>query len=1127
MAVFVDPKTGEVFDNVPDDEAERAQKEFGLVAPEAYARQKAWDEKSLGGKVEETALAGAKGLLRGGASLGMLADQIVSGSNAAQRFEQNFPGQEDPLYGKGAQELSEAHPIATGVGQSLPFMVAGGAGGLGWGMAAGAGVEGVSQEAVDSVMQKRDFSAKSALMNGGVNLAFGALGHYGVSALGKAFGAGEDVAAGAARAEAAADAAPRGRNWVAEIDPGQVPEPVSGTRRARSAGSAAAANQQYAGAARKVPDAPVNLEGRTLEDLNALPIEDAADRARVEALKADPDFASTGRVKSNDGAQGITLVDDEGELVLRDGRHRMTAAQELGRESVYGRYVDGKTGKVIYEGEIPLKQSAANDVAEPFTDDLYEAAVKDIDDAVGPNGKKGLDKEAQFLADPKTAEKLTELGASNVADTLDDARKIIRDDLSIGVKNQDARRLAKEWTPENLEAQRAWLGDTVEAEAEAIAKQIDASRAAAADVRAGRSGARAAGAEAMDAGGIDSAIRTKLAAGMDKVRRATGAQQAIAIDGLKREIGGLVRSIGKSTSVDLPTRTARSEMLQGFYTTLQEGLEDGGKYAKFAELQKATNEALTRGIEPMGRVEEILSKRLGDTWGEQGQAAINRETRAAAVQSLLRAKPAEQREFRRALSDALTAFDDLAAARQAHGVTNLGQLPRLRQGLLEIEKEFRFGRILQTAERRAGEITPGLGERLAGAGIDMVAGRIPVAGQAAAKEGKRFLESFRGAAEMPKPGTPLRSVLDERLKAYSRNVDLGDAEYSRLLPQWLQGALRGHGGQVAGVAGVGVGAAILGAPGTAGAAEMLPEQRQARDDLSAQLATLPPEEQQASLRTAEAFARIQQKTEQRVQGAVSSLFALAKDPKAPVQHRSPEARQLDRRSRELDVPRHLARFMGKEDDPVSAWQGKAEIINGVVADPTTVARTMAENLGDLPRQQPEIFGKMVAQTMATVEYLHERMPGSAGKSALDPDGYPPTFEEISEWAGHWVGALHPLDSLDDLASNELVPEQMEAVQALWPEGYAMFQSTAMKEIHSLSQKGGVIPIEALEQIDSALDLDGAGEPLLSSAYKQLLTQATAKEAEKLQAQAPQQQPPMQSQGPSRLASSSLASLHPQ
>lgn len=103
---------------------------------------------------------------------------------------------------------------------------------------------------------------------------------------------------------------------------------------------------------------PISLEKRSLEDLRALPIDDAADRARVDALKQNPDFARTGRVTSNDGRQGITLVDDGGDLALRDGRHRLTAAQELGRDTVWGRYLDGESGKVIYEGEIPLRAAA-------------------------------------------------------------------------------------------------------------------------------------------------------------------------------------------------------------------------------------------------------------------------------------------------------------------------------------------------------------------------------------------------------------------------------------------------------------------------------------------------------------------------------------------------------------------------------------------------------------------------------------------------------------------------------------------------------------------------------------------------------------------------------------------------
>jgi hypothetical protein len=219
--------------------------------------------------------------------------------------------------------------------------------------------------------------------------------------------------------------------------------------------------------------------------------------------------------------------------------------------------------------------------------------------------------------------------------------------------------------------------------------------------------------------------------------------------------------------------------------------------------------------------------------------------------------------------------------------------------------------------------------------------------------------------------------------------------------------------------------------------------------------------------------------------------------------------------------------MGRRDDPVQAWQDKRDMLTSVVQDPTRLASRMAENLGDLPTQQPEIFAKMVGQTMATVEYLHDKLPGASGKSALDPGGFPPSFEEITEFSGHWVGALYPLDSLDDLSTNELLPEQMEAVQALWPDGYARFQSAAMAQIHELSQAGHAIPLEALEQIDSALDLDGAGEPALSSAMAGLIRQAEQSEQQRLeqeQAKMPPPPGPTISKGPERLASSALGSI---
>lgn len=1061
MAVFVDPKTGERFGNVPDEEAERAQSEFGLISPEEYDKQQRWAALSPAEKAADYATAVPQAIARGAMAPGMALQQAITGkpvtSEAATpevqaRYASPGAQFEEGVFSPEAIERKERHPFIASTGEALPSTLAGGAlggavAGGSLGLLPGAGLmagesalQGVSQEAVESVTGKRDFSASSALMNGGIDLAFSTLTFglaHGFGKLGKGAARATGEAAGevAGAAETAAQALPPKRNFLSELDPGEAPQAIGGARRARSAGAAASVNQPYAA---------------------------RAERAAAEGAEAAP------------GA---------------------------------------------YKGR------GVNDV-EPLTDDVYDAAVKDFDDATDV---KRVEREARFLADPKTAQHLTDLGAMNVADNLDSVRTVLRDDASLAAKNADFERMATEWTPEQQAAKKAWMERNLTKAADDLAEHIQQTRAAAKDAGAGRAGPRAGGADAIEAGGFDAAVQKTLRTGMDKIRRAEGAQQAIAIDSLKRELGGTVNDIRRSRTLDAATKAERTGKLVEFYTTLQQGLESEDLFGKMGSLQKATNEATTRLIEPFSRIEAKFSERLGDTWGKTGQAAANRETKASAVASMLRASPVEQREFIRVLDDGLSAADDLIAARQAHGITHLDDLEAAKKGLEEIRNEFRFARVLKAAERRAGEATTGLGQMAAEAAVDFAGKRIPFVGGMAASQGKGFLRNLANAAEMPKPGTPLGDVVAGRLKAYAKNPDLRDAGFSRTLPKTLQEALRGHGGQVAGVAGLLGGAAVLGASGTAGAAELLPEQQKARQGFDAQLSVMPPDQQARAIGTAESFARIQRKTEQRVEGAVTDLFALAKDPSAEPRYRSPEARVIDQRAQKLDVPRHMARFMGDRDDPVQAFRDKSKLITKLVSDPAALARNMADNLGELPREQPEIFASMVGQTMMVAQYLHDKMPGNSGRSALDPGGYPPTFEEISEWAGHWTGAIHPLDSLDDLASNDLVPEQMEAVQALHPEGYAMFQTSAMKQIHSLSRKRGAIPLEALEQIDGALGLDGAGEPILSSAMAGLIQQATAKEAERLEQQAQAQKPqaPMVSQSPSRLASSSLSSLHPE
>ncbi len=1130
MPVFVDPKTGEVYDNVPDDEAERAQKEFGLVSPELYEASK----ESFAKKAARSASANV------GAPLEALSRVLPEGfrpprgeeelsrqSPNARAFHEQAGAQTDEFFRKAAL-AGEASPGAALAGAVVPGAITGAlSGGLGAGIAGGwgasplvggalgmlaeSGTSGVAQEAVDAVTQKRDFSAKAALINGGIDLAFSAL------TFGLAHGA-----SGARSAAGAADPSLPGRNWLTELDPGEVPEAIGGARRrARSAGSAGATNAPYR--APETPGSPPRRAG-------------AADVAEDAANDVEPfaDDLYDAAAKDIDDAMGGKGLDKEARFLADP--HTARNLTDLGAMNVADQLDSVRT---VLRDDVSL--AAKNEdfarLAAEWTPEQVAAKRKWVDDTLGAEAEglvAHIDDTRDAAADVRTGGNRAQPAPAVTADDLldsygDDVAARARAGLDL--RQATRERLVEQGKAGAKQSSKEWRA----VEAEIAAERLHARRPpAAAEAKA----ARRVGADAIDAGGFDSAIQKSVRTGLDRIRRADGAEQVIAIDALKRDVGKLVGDIKKSRTIDDATKAERTGKLTSFYETLQQGLEDEAKFGRVGTLQKATNEPLSRLIEPLSRIESKLSERLGDTFGQTGQKAINRETKASAVAQMLRAKPVERREFIRTLDEALSGIDDVMAARQAHGITHLDDLKAARRGLEEMRSEFKFSAVLQAAERRASEATPGWGAMAAEAAVDFAGNRIPIAGGMMAKQGKSFLQSLANAAEMPKAGTPLGDALAQRLKAYSRNPDLADAGVSRTLPTWLQGALRGKGGQVAGVAGV-VGAGALLAPGEAGAAEMgasemgaqlLPEQRQARDGFGQQLSVMPPDQQQAAIRTAEAFARIQKRTEQRVAGSVSDLFSLAWNPKAKPQHRSPEARQLDQRARSLDVPRHLARFMGERDDPVAAFGDKRKLIQSVSQDPAELARTMAAHLGDLPTQQPEIFASMVGQTMATVQRLAETMPGNAGQSALDPGGYPPSFEEISEWAARWVGALYPLDTLDDLASNDHQPEQMEEVQGLHPDTFVMFQTQAMRQIHELSRKRGPIPLEALEQIDGALGLDGAGEPILSSAMASLLEQAAAKDAERLQAESQKLPPPpgpMPSAGPSRLASSSLASLHPQ
>lgn len=167
MAVFVDPKSGERYENVPDDQVGVAQAKFGLIPEAEYASRQKEEAKPLVQKgLEAVEAAGNVPLRALEAAANLLPD---AGGMAAVNKRLATSGPSD----ERAQELARAHPIATGIGQAVteaPTAVVGGIPGA----AVRVGTAALLGSAESSFARGDGYvpNARDALTYGGLQAAF-------------------------------------------------------------------------------------------------------------------------------------------------------------------------------------------------------------------------------------------------------------------------------------------------------------------------------------------------------------------------------------------------------------------------------------------------------------------------------------------------------------------------------------------------------------------------------------------------------------------------------------------------------------------------------------------------------------------------------------------------------------------------------------------------------------------------------------------------------------------------------------------------------------------------------------------------------------------------------------------
>lgn len=487
-------------------------------------------------------------------------------------------------------------------------------------------------------------------------------------------------------------------------------EAVEGAERATLEDVAKGAEQE---AASRAP----NLAGKTLEDMKALALDGEAvngglsDLQRVEALKADPTFAETGRVAGNDGRRGITVVDDAGELVLRDGRHRLQAARDLDRDSVYGRYVSGETGETLFEGEIPLKVPGAEKAVQRQAE---SAAVEDgmdralnnasrseanevVEQAIGgklpsPEAdsfgrQRRLYQNREAILDVSTREmqrSLTDIMADlpNVAGS----GKVL--DVSANVSGEIA---SQRLVTDGIAKQAAELAGTLRGEARAYAAS------------AGKTGLQ------YPVPGQKGLVLALMDNAKALTEAKTGRQMFEAADAFKRSLQDYKLSFEQGAQNSL-SPIGHQELIPRVGTLasqVRSALEDPAVWGKAGDMQKAYNAVIHDQLLPSMKVfEESVLKRTSKDY----QSLWKTEGWESKIQSLLKGDDLGKQRHVNAVLDAL---DQLSSVRSQYGDAAAGK--RMAEQVAKVRRTMGLAEEVQDASARMGA-------------LGQVAGAVPIVG---------------------------------------------------------------------------------------------------------------------------------------------------------------------------------------------------------------------------------------------------------------------------------------------------------------------------------------------------------------------------------------------------------------
>lgn len=189
------------------------------------------------------------------------------------------------------------------------------------------------------------------------------------------------------------------------------------------------------------------------------------------------------------------------------------------------------------------------------------------------------------------------------------------------------------------------------------------------------------------------------------------------------------------------------------------------------------------------------------------------------------------------------------------------------------------------------------------------------------------------------------------------------------------------------------------------------------------------------------------------------------------------------------LPSALETFAAEFPGPQEAFAARRDILTQMMRDPTVLPNAMAESFGDLPRQNPALFGQMAARMARATAYVTANLPAGIATSLTHPRGVQPSRDTLRDFAVVWNSAMHPETVIDSVEDGSASPEQMRALATVDPDAYATLKADVVAEVADSYEQ---TTAQTKQWLDILFQSDGIAGPAYSWKASDYMAESAAK-----------------------------------